>query len=191
MVQFNTLEFLTPKTLHINAEIQDIEYFENVYIDQVVIDTESTVGSTGPSDKPVITYTIEEPVKSINIVLDVSEAVKERPQMLFVYVRCTGTPSADTPCGLDEEYDMKAVVDYTAIYNYALKLAKVSGGCKCSSGDCEIDVVFANFALQYFRMEKSLENEDYDTAYEAYCYLINKGKDRRIALKPKGCGCNG
>lgn len=191
MVQFNTLEFLTPKTLHINASIQDIEYFENVYIDKIVIDTESTVGSTGPSDNPALIYTIEEPSKNINLVLDVSNMVKVRPQMLFVYVHCTGAPSADTPCGLDEEYDMSAVVDYTAIYNYALRLAKTSGGCKCTSGDCEIDVVFANFALQYFRMEKSLENEDYDTAYEAYCYLINKGKEKRIAIKPKGCNCNG
>lgn len=192
MVQFDILKFLSPTKLQVKASVMDLGYFENVYLDSILIDTEDTVTIDGPSSTPAYVYDIvEEDVKSINTVLDVSSVVKGGPKMFFVYIKCTGTPAPNTPCGMDNEYTLKVTIDYSSVYSKALDLMRSVGGCKCSSGDCEIDVVFANFALQYFRMEKALEYEDYDTAYSAYCFIMRKHTKVSKLPKNKNCGCNG
>lgn len=194
MIQFNNLEFLTSKKLRVNVEVLDLDYFANMYIDSIVIDTEDTVCPTGPSDNPPIVYHPSGTnLKSIDQIIDVSEIVNAETKMLFVYIKCGGIPTPSTPCGMDGEYSMKPVVDYKAIYKEGLKRAGCVGGCGCLGVECEIDTAFANFALQYFRLTSALDVHDWTSAYLAYCALLRKKPSAKIANLPvkKRCGCNG
>ncbi len=193
MIQFNDLKFLTSKTLHVNAEVIDLEYYDDVYIDSIIIDTEDTVSESGPSDNPPYVLSIGEKVKSVNKTIDVSELLADGQKMLFVYIRCTGVPTSDTPCGLDAQDTMQPVINYQAVYNAAYKLAKCVGKCGCLDGNCSIDTAFANFALQYFRMEQGLANGNWSDAYDAYCWLMHKYGNIKITQGnlTRGCNCNG
>lgn len=193
MIQFNDLQFLTSKTLRINAEVIDLEYYNSVYIDSIIIDTEDTVCETGPSSDPPFSIDIEGSPKSVNMTLDVSTLLANGPKMLFVYVRCAGVPYPEPPCGLDNQDTMMPVVDYSTIYDKALAIARCNGKCGCVDGNCEIDTQFANFALQYFRLKEALGAKRWSDAYDAYCWLMHKTGN--VAYKTSsakgGCGCNG
>ena len=194
MIQFNNLEFLTSRKLRVNAEVLDLDYFANVYIDSVIIDTEDTVCPTGPSDNPpIVFHPSGTNLKSIDQIIDVSEIVIPETKMLFVYIKCTGVPTPDTPCGMDGEYSMKPVVNYQDIYKEGLTRAGCVGGCGCLGVECEIDTAFANFALQYFRLTTALDNDDVETAYDAWIHITHKGRSKRLSIKQttKPCGCNG
>lgn len=194
MIKFNNLEFLTSKKLRVNVEVLDLDYYKHVYIDSIIIDTEDTVCPSGPSDNPAIVfYPTEETPKAVDQIIDVSEIVNVETKMLFVYIKCSGVPSSSTPCGLDSEYSMRPVVNFADVYKEGLKRAGCVGGCGCIGVDCEIDTAFANFALQYFRLTSALDNDDVETAYDAWFHLMHKGGSKRLAVKQttKPCGCNG
>lgn len=193
MIQFNDLKFLTSKTLHVNAEVIDLEYYNSVYIDSIIIDTEDTVCETGPSDNPPFVLSLSTPLKKINTTINLSSILDKGPKMLFVYIRCSGAPYPEPPCGLDNQDTMQPVVDYQAVYNGALKLAKCISKCGCLDGDCAIDMAFANFALQYFRMEQGLKNGNWSDAYDAYCWLMHKSGNFKYknSGSSRRCSCNG
>ena len=193
MIQFNDLKFLTSKTLRINAEVIDLEYYNNVYIQSIIIDTEDTVQETGPSDNAPFVLNLTGQPRSINTTIDVSSLVEGSPKMLFVYIRCAGVPTTDTPCGLDNQDTMQIVIDYQQVYNIALKLAKCVTKCGCVDGACAIDTNFANFALQYFRMEEGIKNGNWSDAYDAYCWLTRKAGNIKYkeSNTSRRCSCNG
>ena len=193
MFDFNDLKFINPRTLKIDVSVVDLEYFDHVGIGRILIDTEDTVLPTGPSKNALVISVPESDLKSYKGVIDVSELIKKGDRMLFVYVECRGIPAPNTPCGLDSEYSMKAVVNYECIYKEGLRKAKCVGNCGCLDGDCEIDVAFANFALQYFRLVTALENDAIETAYDAWYHLSQRGGKKRLGVPTfnKPCGCNG
>ena len=196
MIQFNNLEFVSPTLLRIDAEVMDLPYFDNVTIDRIIIDTEDTVCENGPSSNPPFVMEWGDgTAKDIKTTINVSDLVKDGPKLLFVYIKCLGNPYPEPPCPLDKEYPMQAVADMSQIYETALKFAKCTKGCgcNCQGPNCQIDVNFANFALQYFRFSTAMNNKDWATAYESYCYLMRRrNKKAKINVPPsKPCGCNG
>lgn len=191
MIQFNKLEFVNCKTLYLQAYVMSLSYYANVYITSIIIDTEDTVCETGPSSNAPFRMNVPNKPKFVDTTIDVSSLVKNGPKMLFVYMECGGVPSSYTPCGLDNQNTMQAVVDYAPLYETALKLAQCTSKCGCSDGSCEIDVVFANFSLQYFRLKACLENKMWSDAYDAYRFLMKKGKFKNGKTLKTPCNCNG
>lgn len=61
MIKFNELR-ITPnnETLIIDVSIEDAEYFNNVVLDSIIIDTQDTYIQNGPSTKAVFTYIVAE-----------------------------------------------------------------------------------------------------------------------------------
>lgn len=59
MVDFNELR-VSPdrKNLIIDVSIKDLPYYENVYIDSIIIDTQDTYIPSGPSNSPIFTYEV-------------------------------------------------------------------------------------------------------------------------------------
>ena len=45
------------KTLVIKADIEDLTYYDNMYITKVVIDNQKTFSASGPSANPIFSYT--------------------------------------------------------------------------------------------------------------------------------------
>ena len=194
MVQFNELRFIAPTLLQVNAQIIDLPYYDKVYIDEIIIDTEDTYCETGPSQNPPFRYQVGDGTfKKAKYVFDVADLLCDGPKMLFVWVTTLGSPSMDTPCGMDKPATMQAVVDLSTIYEEAMrKIRCASSGCGCTGRKCSIDADYANFALQYFRMETALSVKDWGTAYQAYCVLLRKRPSKKIVSNPrKPCGCNG
>lgn len=194
MVQFNELKFIAPNILQVDAQVIDLPYYENVYIDSIIIDTEDTYCESGPSSNPIAVYSAgNSDCKTVRHAFDLSGALCGKSKMFFVWVTTTGFPSGDTPCGLDKQNTMQAVVDLKVVYEEAMKNFKcMVGGCSCNSSKCVVDANFANFSLQYFRMQSALEVGDWTTAYEAYCYILRKRPSKNISVKSrKPCGCNG
>lgn len=61
MIKFNELR-ITPnnENLIIDVSIEDAEYFKDVVLDSIIIDTQDTYTANGPSDKAVFTYLVSE-----------------------------------------------------------------------------------------------------------------------------------
>lgn len=61
MIKFNELR-ITPnnENLIIDVSIEDAEYFKDVFLDSIIIDTQDTYTIDGPSSKAVFTYTVSE-----------------------------------------------------------------------------------------------------------------------------------
>ena len=70
MVQFNELR-ITPdgQKLIIDVSVKDLEYYTNVYLDTIQIDTQDTFVESGPSSEVVYTEVIEGNMKALELAL--------------------------------------------------------------------------------------------------------------------------
>ena len=70
MVTFQELR-ITPdgQKLIIDVSVKDLEYYTNVYLDTVQIDTQDTFVESGPSSEVVYSKTIEGNTKSVRLEL--------------------------------------------------------------------------------------------------------------------------
>lgn len=61
MIKFNELR-ITPnnENLIIDVSIDDADYYQNVVLDSIIIDTQDTYVENGPSSKAIFKYTVEE-----------------------------------------------------------------------------------------------------------------------------------
>ena len=57
------------ENLIINARVRKEPYYDNVYINKVIIDTEETYSEGGPSKNPIYTKEIEGYEKEISLIL--------------------------------------------------------------------------------------------------------------------------
>lgn len=57
------------ENLIINARVRKEPYYDNVYIDKVIIDTEETYTEGYPSSKPIYQYQVEGNEKEIHLIL--------------------------------------------------------------------------------------------------------------------------
>lgn len=68
MIHFNQLEITDDnKYLIIDAQIDDGDYFSNMYLDAIVIDSQDTFILNGPSNSPIYTKTLDDNTKAIYI----------------------------------------------------------------------------------------------------------------------------
>lgn len=59
MIQFNELRISSDgKKLIIDASVKDLQYYNDVYIDAVIIDTQDTYVANGPSTNPIFSYEV-------------------------------------------------------------------------------------------------------------------------------------
>lgn len=184
MVHFNQLT-ITPdaKTLIIDVEVLSEDYYDNVYIDNIVIDTQDTYTGTGISSKAfsVFQSTEEDNKKYVKLNVTPNEiGEKNFNQLLFIYVSVKGTPAADTPCGMDNITTMATVSNMYPFYQQAMNYIKELGD------DCNISQSFIDYILKFKGLELAVKTGNYPTAVKLYKKLfINKG----ITTIKGGCGC--
>ena len=109
MIRFNELKISSDGKLFIDAEVKGDVYYDNVYIDKVIIDNQNTFLISGPSSTPIYEYSFADASKekTVNLVLDNSNMMADmRGDLLFVYIVTKGAPSMDTPCGMDNTITM-------------------------------------------------------------------------------------
>ena len=134
MIRFNELK-IEDNYIIIDVQIEEDEYFKDMYIDSIVIDTQDTFIANGPSNKaiytktfnseedtsyennPCITTKMEENVffsnnNRVRIYISAKDLnVDIHKTMFFVYAIAGGTPAADTPCRWDENKALHTLVD--------------------------------------------------------------------------------
>ena len=184
MVQFNELR-ITPdgQKLIIDVSVKDLEYYTNVYLDTIQIDTQDTFVESGPSSEVAYTKTIGGNSKSVKLELGTGDLLPSlKDNLFFVYVRTKGTPASNTPCGMDIITTVGVVTNLYPLYQQAF------GYIMELSDTCIIPKNFINFILQYKAFELAVKTGHYTEAIKYWKRFFMGIKDSVIT---PNCGCYG
>lgn len=186
--------------LYIDAHVNEASYFDDNYIDEVVIQTADQVSETDPltvGESYVYRYSTESRVREIHLALtpaNFNELFTKgdfSSDLFFVYIICKGTPSECTPCRLDEMTTVGVTFDYGLLYN------NVMGNIKNLSDSCEVNTDFIDYILNFNAFKLAVETEHYLDAIDIYNRLMGKDVVRKTTSSSSGkvttrrCGCHG
>lgn len=191
------------KRMYINAHVNKADYFNDIYIDSIVIQTADKVSETDPG-LPTSDYVYikkaEENAKELNLVLEASDLSKSwesdpkaiafnkgdmSKTLFFVYIKCKGTPGACTPCRLDEETTLGVVFDENVLHQ------KVMDYTKELVADCSVPSAFIDFILLWNAFKSAIETEHYIPAIKFYNMMFDEVGKSCQSRTIKTCGCNG
>ncbi len=191
MIQFNELR-VTPngEKLVIDASIKGHRYYDDVYIDTVIIDTQDTYVANGPSTEPVFYHEVVvdedsglEGKKRVRLELDsTSLNTPLCDTLFFVYVVAKGTPSEDTPCGMDNQTTLGVVANLYPVYRTLVNYMKEV------ENDCEVPKNFIDTLLRFKAIELSVRTGHYTQAIKYWNKFFRGIKGKTINT---GCGCYG
>lgn len=185
MIKFNKL-FIPPyaKGIYVDCEVCDLPYYTDVYIDKVIVEAHTAYSPSGESDNPVFSYVLQGNQKSLKLFIkDTELLVSSLPDTLFfVKVKAKGTPSSDTPCGMDNIYTIGVVSDTYDLYRRSMKYFH-----DCLSL-CTVPKKFIDFILLYKAFTVCLKTRDF---LQAIKYWKKLKKNKVIRGSTNTCGCNG
>lgn len=191
------------KRMYINAHVNKADYFNDIYIDSIVIQTADKVSETDPG-LPTSDYVYikkaEENAKELNLVLeasDLSRSWESDPKaiafnrgdmsktLFFVYIKCKGTPGSCTPCRLDEETTLGVVFDENVLHQRVVDYTKEL------VADCSVPSAFIDFILLWNAFKSAIETEHYIPAIKFFNMMFEEVGKSCQSRTIKTCGCNG
>ena len=182
------------KRMYINLHVNNADYFQNIYLDSLVITTADKVSETSPhlpSEDYIYIKEFTDNEREADFVLqpvDMNEKFSKSSfssDLFFVYVKVKGTPDPCTPCRLDEEITLGVTFDENLLYQ------KVMQYTKSLADDCTIPVEFIDFILLWNAFKASIETEHYIPAIKYYNMLFEKSNTVASYEMIKPCGCHG
>ena len=182
------------KRLYINLHVNNAEYFQNIYLDSLIVTTADKVSETSPhlpSEDYIYKKEFTGNERKADLVLqpvDMNEKFSKSSfssDLFFVYVKVKGTPDPCTPCRLDEEITLGVTFDESLLYQ------KVMQYTKSLADDCTIPVGFIDFILLWNAFKASIETEHYIPAIKYYNMLFEKSNTVASYEMIKPCGCHG
>ena len=204
MIQFDLLKFDQDNNLIIQVSIPDKDYFKNVSLSGIYIDTHKSYSSGGPSSTPIYKYKINfadisngslnnsivsidkvenNLVKSMKLIIpSTSIPCSIKGTIFFIWATTVGVPSPNTPCGQDIPQKVQWIITTPQIYEKFIPLLK-SINCDCSNTKD-----FADTFLKYKAFQYSMNSEDYTEGINIWNKFFSK--DKAVTIK-KGCGCHG
>lgn len=196
MIQFNTLK-ITPngKDLIIDASVKNLSYYTNVLIGSIVIDNQDTYSANGPSSNPIYKRSFADKdlvtdkdiagSKNISIIISAKELSDNNGDLsddiLYVYLIAVGTPSADTPCGMDNVSTLGVALNLRPIYNNGINYIRQV------ESTCEIPKDFIDFILRYKALDLALKTENYIQANKYWNKFFKN--NNVVPLNTDSCGC--
>mgnify|MGYP003424540571 CR=1 FL=1 len=189
MITFNELR-VTPNnvSLIVDASVINSDYYDNIYIESIVIDTQDTYIKNSPSSKAVYNYTVEEGENQKRIRLTLKEedlGIPINGNMFFVYVITTGEYKEDTPCELKRNINIGTAVNLYPIYKKAVEYTREL------ANTCSIPKNFIDFILKIKALDLNIKTGNY---YEAIGYWNKMFKTFNVGtdfLINNNCGCDG
>ena len=178
--------------LYLKASIDDMEYFDNVYIDyleftihKVVNGKIDTVTIELNPDGTLHTKPYIEDVKNVDLTLTPQDLgiMDFRTPIVIVKVYTKGYPAPDTPCGMDEEYAVGITYNEAILYDKGLAFIREVGV------DCEIPDDFIDWIMLTSAFELALKSGNIDEALDWWLRLTSNRK-KMNGGKSK-CGCHG
>lgn len=196
MIQFNKLKITQDgKNLIINASVKNLSYYTNVLIGSIAIDNQDTYSASGPSSNPIYKHSFASKdlvtnkniagLKNISITISAKELLDNNGDLnndiLYVYLIAVGTPSADTPCGMDNVNTLGVALNLRPIYNNGINYIKQV------ESTCEIPKDFIDFILRYKALDLALKTENYIQANKYWNKFFKN--NNVVSLNTNSCGC--
>ena len=193
MVLFDRLQISDDgRVLYVDIHVNKASYFDNIYIDRVIIKTQEQVSETdplSPEGDDIYSMTAEPGTKELHLALNaitdfdlVYKSLSDK--LLFVYVVCKGTPDICTPCTLDEMVTLGVTFDDTLLYQQVMQQTRqLADTCKVAKG-------FIDLILLWNGFKAAIETEHYIPAIDFWKKLFDKRCNSAIS-KAKPCGCHG
>jgi hypothetical protein len=189
MIRFNELR-ITPDNeyLIIDVSIEDADYYQDVVLDSIIIDTQDTYIENGPSPKAIFKYIVDEnnydliysnsdiptqeevseeycytkdicSKKHVKLVLNSEDlGIPIEGNMFFVYVLSAGEPSYDTPSEIKENRRIGTVVNLYPIYKQSILYTRELGN------NCSIPKNFIDYILKTKALDLSVKTGNYHEA---------------------------
>lgn len=184
MVVFNELRITNDgNNLIIKAKVRNESYFDNIYIDKVIIDTEDTYVEGTPSSSPVYSTTIEGNNKEVSLNLSYQIDTDLKDHLLFVYVVTKGTLNGVPPCGMDDTATLGVTMFMGDIYTTFMDYIKEIG-----SNNCQIPEDFIDTFLKFKGLGLAIDSGHYLQGIEYYKKWF---KDIKQVSIISNCGCHG
>lgn len=180
MIQFNKLGISGDgKQLVIDVQVIDSYLYDNIYIESITIGTKDNYTSTGIDTNYIYQsqYTNQKQVSLLLDTLDLNNTVIKE-NLLFIYVKATGVPHPDTPCGLDKEITTAAIVDTYSLYELGM------GFLRQVEKDCVLPKDFINFILEQKAFELALKTGNF---LQAIKYWDKFFKERQVSKSISCC----
>lgn len=177
--------------LYIDAHVNLSDYFSNIYIDRVVIQTQDQVSEMdplSPGDSYIYNQQLPDNTKEIHLALKAetdfeSVLTSLSDSLLFVYIVCRGIPDPCVPCRLDEMTTLGVTFDTTLLYQKVMQHTKqLADTCKVAKG-------FIDLILLWNGFKAAIETEHYIQAIDFWKRLFDNKYG--IGATPKPCGCHG
>lgn len=180
------------KYLYLKASIDDMEYFENVFIDYLEFTLHKVVNGTIETstielnpDGTLHTESLETEVKNVDLTLtpqDLGLSDFQTP-VIEVKVYTKGYPSTDTPCGMDEEYVVGITYNESVLYDKGLSFIHQVGQ------DCNIPDDFINWILSSSAFDLALKSGNMNDALSWWLRLTSNRSNGYS--RNSNCGCHG
>lgn len=186
MLHFNDLR-ITPdgSQLLINVSIDSQDYFNDVTLDRIIIDTQDTYVPNGPSSNPIYDFQIESMENRKNIILSLSPqelGVLFCKTLFFVYAIAKGESSPETPCDINSAIILGSVVDLSNIYKQIIQYLKEL------DNECEVPKGYINMLLRFKAIDLCVRTGNYTQAIKYWKKFFMKSS---CVSKPSNCGCHG
>lgn len=135
MIVFNNARISQDnKYITIDAKIENNKYYDNMYIDSVIIDNQDTFSANGPSNNPLYTYNTEP--KSINIYTE-NDLVNQVQDEDGINVQ-TEDNNVEYPRHVHLELDSKDL-NMTTLENNMFFVYVIAGGTPAPDTPCGYD----------------------------------------------------
>lgn len=180
------------KYLYLKASIDDMEYFENVFIDYLEFTLHKVVNGTIETstielnpDGTLHTEPLETEVKNVDLTLTPQDLGLSdfQTSVIEVKVYTKGYPSADTPCGMDEEYVVGITYNESVLYDKGLSFIHQVGQ------DCNIPDDFINWILSSSAFDLALKSGNMTDALSWWLRLTSNRSNGYS--RNSNCGCHG
>lgn len=202
MVIFDQLRISdSGKAMYIDLHVNKAQYFDNIYLDNIVITTGDQISETdpyAPTENYIYKKTFGEDCKSVSLGLSATDFIKTwetdakamnfttadmSKTLFFVYVTCKGTVGECTPCRLDELVTLGVTFDDKMLYQ------RVMGYTKRLTEECKIPESFTDFILVWNAFKASIETDHYIPAIKYWNMLF--GDTAVTDSNNFSCNCNG
>lgn len=197
--------------MYINVHVNKADYFENIYLERIVIMTsdkvlEATSATQYPTDSDgnpvdyIYTKEFADGQKEVSLVLTVNDFVRSwetavdnmnfKPcdmskTLFFVYIKCKGAVGVCVPCRLDELVTVGVTFDEKLLYQKVMSFVKDLGNL------CKVPVGFADFILLWNAFKACIEADHYVQAIKYWNMLFDIGGRDAGSTTFNNCGCHG
>lgn len=189
MIEFKDLFINNSGKLVISAKISEEDYFDDMIIESLQIDTQNTYSPNGVSNSPkyskTFSYNLETASgiydsRNLKIILSPKELSIENFEnnILFVYIGTSGVPSPKTPCGKDNKYTLGIAYSKKPFISPIIKDLGESAE--------EVPNSIIENILRLRAFEVAIETGNIVTAIKMW-----KKVNSRINIQKSNCGCNG